>query len=453
MVENANPIVSVSELNHQARMLLERGFSMITVEGEISNFVCPSSGHWYFSLKDNQAQVRCALFRNRNRFLKYRPKNGDQVRLRAKVSLYEGRGEFQLIGDYLEEAGAGALQAAYEALKSKLQIEGLFDPDYKQPLPDVAKHIGVITSPTGAAVRDIISVLNRRFPSLPVSLYPAAVQGEEAPQQLIKALQFANRDGRCDVLILGRGGGSLEDLWAFNNETLARAIHASDIPVVSAVGHEVDFSIADFVADVRAPTPSAAAELVSPDREYLLGRFGYYEEILEKQLQRRLQLNQLQLDNLGKRLRHPGQQLQDKAQKLDGLELRLNRILDQRLEASQAKLENLQRRLSGQSPGVAISQLEQSTTQLGQRLQRAMAQSLERKKLQLAGQTHGLQAVSPLATLDRGYAIVTDSEGSVLTDSGQQQPGQQIQARLAKGRLQCEIIAVSPETEHKEQTS
>ncbi|MEH6625868.1 MAG: exodeoxyribonuclease VII large subunit [Motiliproteus sp.] len=443
MVDNSPVILSVSELNRQARLLLEQKFSLLTIEGEISNFVCPSSGHWYFSLKDNQAQVRCALFKNRNRFLKYRPKNGDLVRLRAKVSLYEGRGEFQLIGDYLEEAGAGALQAAYEALKIKLEDEGLFAAEHKQLLPTLPKHIGVITSSTGAAIQDIISVLKRRFPAIPVSIYPSAVQGVEAPTQLIQALNLALRDNRCDVLILGRGGGSLEDLWAFNNEALARAIYASKIPIVSAVGHEVDFSIADYVADVRAPTPSAAAELISPDRDTLWSQFLYYEESLTRQLQRQLQLCQLRVNGLSKRLRHPGHRLQEQGQRLDELELRLRRRMQQVLEQQQHKLSQTRERLTLQSPQKQLIRLEQNYQQLSHRLQQGIQQLLEKRRLQLATQSHGLHAVSPLATLDRGYAIVTDQQGRVIQEANTQNIGQQIQARLAKGSLTCEITSIT----------
>jgi exodeoxyribonuclease VII large subunit len=309
-------ILSVSDLNQQVRQLLEQSFAIIQVEGEISNFVCPSSGHWYFTLKDNRAQVRCALFRNRSRFLKYRPQNGDRVLLRAKVSLYEGRGEYQLIGEYLEAAGSGELQAAFEALKQKLQLEGLFDPKHKQTLPAIPQHIGVITSATGAAIQDILSVLKRRFPAIPISLYPAAVQGDGAPTQLIQALELANRSALCDVLILGRGGGSAEDLCAFNDEMLARKIFASTVPIVSAVGHEIDFSISDLVADVRAPTPSAAAELLSPDRDQLSQQFDIYHNRFSQLARQQLNQRQQQLEALRARLRHPGQRLQDQSQRL-----------------------------------------------------------------------------------------------------------------------------------------
>ena len=262
-------ILSVSQLNRQTRQLLETHLPLIWVEGELSNFACPASGHWYFSLKDEQAQVRCAMFRNRNSRVRLpsggRPGNGLQVLVRCRVSLYEGRGEFQLIVEHMEEAGLGALQRRFEQLKNKLDSEGLFTTEHKQPLPALPRRIGVITSPTGAAIQDILQVLQRRFAAIPVTIYPTAVQGQEAIAGLTHAIEQANDHGSCDVLIVGRGGGSMEDLWAFNEESVARAIFASDIPIISAVGHEVDFTIADFVADQRAPTPSAAAELLSPD--------------------------------------------------------------------------------------------------------------------------------------------------------------------------------------------
>ncbi len=450
MTRNDPPALSVSELNRQVRQLLEQGFPLLTVEGEISNFVCPGSGHWYFTLKDDSAQVRCALFRNRNRFLKYRPKNGDRVRLRARVSLYEGRGEFQLIGDYLEEAGAGALQAAFEALKARLDAEGLFDPASKRELPGLPKHIGVITSPTGAAIRDILSVLRRRFPAIPVSIYPAAVQGEDAPSQLIGALALANRDRRCDVLIIGRGGGSLEDLQAFNDEALARAISASEIPVVSAVGHEIDFSISDFVADLRAPTPSAAAEQLSPDRLTLAGQFLGYEDMLVRQMQRRNELCRLQLNALRQRLRHPGQRLQEQAQRLDELELRLIGRIRQRLNHSQQQLSHLDSRLQLRSPEQQIEQLRQRQQQLGERLQRSLEQLLEKQRLRLSAQAHALNTVSPLATLERGYAIVSDDRGQIIRNAAEASAGQTIRARLARGGLRCQVTEVITDTNRNE---
>src|SRR5690625_2927780 len=255
-------VLSVSQLNRRSKQILETHLPLVWVEGEVSNLSRPSSGHWYFTLKDDQAQVRCAMFRNRNQLVRFNPAQGQQLLLRARVSLYEGRGDYQLIVEHMEEAGFGALQRAFEELKTRLSQEGLFASERKRPLPTLPKHIGVITSPTGAAIRDILSVLKRRFPAVPVTVLPVPVQGKEAAPAIVSALDLANRSELFDVLILARGGGSLEDLWPFNEEAVARAIYASRTPVVSAVGHEVDFSIADFVADVRAPTPSAAAELV-----------------------------------------------------------------------------------------------------------------------------------------------------------------------------------------------
>ncbi len=434
-------ILSVSDLNQQARQLLEQSFAIIQVEGEISNFVSPSSGHWYFTLKDDRAQVRCALFRNRSRFLKYRPQNGDKVLLRAKVSLYEGRGEYQLIGEYLEAAGSGDLQAAYEALKQKLQLEGLFETEHKQMLPAMPQHIGVITSPTGAAIQDILSVLKRRFPSIPVSLFPAAVQGDEAPSQLIQALTLANRSALCDVLILGRGGGSAEDLSAFNDEALARAIFASTIPIVSAVGHEIDFSISDLVADVRAPTPSAAAELLSPDRAQLCQQFAAYHNRFTQLARHQLGQRQHKLEALRARLRHPGQRLQDQSQRLDSLELRLRQASRQLLNSHQIRLTHLSERLNQLQPDRKIAQLKQQLPQLQQRLTQSLNHRLELLRQQLSEQAHALNSISPLATLERGYSITSNALNQVVQDSSQLKAGDLIQTQLARGTVSSTVIA------------
>ncbi len=439
-----NPALSVSQLNQQARLLLEKNFGMITVEGEISNFARPSSGHWYFTLKDSGAQVRCALFRNRNTFLKYRPKNGDLVRLRARVSLYEGRGEFQLIGDYLEEAGSGALQAAFDALKQRLQLEGLFDPAHKRSLPGLPRHIGIITSPTGAALRDILSVLKRRFAAIPVTLYPALVQGDEAAKQLRSALALANRDQRCDVLIISRGGGSLEDLWPFNDEALARAIFSSNIPVVSAVGHEVDFSIADFVADQRAATPSAAAELVSPDAAQLGAQFRDSRQRLVNQISRRLIREKERLNWLSQRLKHPGQRLQEQTQQLDNLELRLHRAMQRRLFNEQQREAQLRQRLARQNPLRTLGEEQTQVQQLSLRLCQGMQRRLDAAKQSLAAMARELHAVSPLATLERGYAIITTPDQTVITQADKIKVGDNVEARLANGRLRCTVTESLP---------
>ncbi len=437
--------ISVSELNRQVRSLLENSFLLINVEGEISNFVRPSSGHWYFTLKDEQAQVRCAMFRNRNQYLKYQPRNGDHVILRARVSLYEGRGDYQLIGEFIEESGSGALQQAYERLKAQLQQEGLFDSRFKQPLPAHPRHIGIITSPSGAAIHDILTVLKRRFPGLPVSLYPTAVQGAEAAGQICRAIALANRHAACDVLIVGRGGGSLEDLWPFNEESVARAIFASAIPVVSAVGHETDVVISDFVADCRAPTPSAAAEMLSPDQHQLRLRLGQLEQRLLQQMRQRLERRHEQLRHLRRRLRHPGERLRQQAQRLDELELRLRHSLRRQLETRRTRLQFLQARLDNLNPARQLQRHQTQLTQLQQRLQHGIQAQLQRHRLQLQHSAGRLHTVSPLATLERGYAIVQDQAGSVIHDSNQVSVGQPLEARLHRGRLRCTVDAVIQE--------
>src|SRR5690554_5246014 len=321
----------------------------VWVEGEISGFSRPSSGHWYFSLKDGKSQVRCAMFRSANQRIRTLPKEGDQIRIRGKVTLYENRGDFQIIAEHLEPAGLGPLQQAFEALKMKLQGEGLFDPARKKHLPATPRHIGVVTSPTGAAIHDILTVLARRCPAIPVTLYPTAVQGQAATAEIVNAIGLAQRHGVADVLIIGRGGGSLEDLWCFNEEAVARAIAGCTIPTVSAVGHEVDVTIADFVADLRAPTPSAAAEKISPDQQDWLRRLNEQQLRLAQSARRLLiRLNQ-QLGHLGARLRDPRRELQDKAQRMDELDMRLNKAIVQKLQQQQLKTGHLAQRLATQS--------------------------------------------------------------------------------------------------------
>jgi len=320
-------VLSVSLLNEQVRDLLENSFPHLWVEGEISNLAQPSSGHLYFTLKDAGAQIRAAMFRGNNRLLQFAPKNGQQVLVKARLSLYAPRGDYQLIVEQMEEAGLGALRRAFDELRLRLQAEGLFAAERKRPLPEHVRHLAVITSPTGAAIRDILSVLRRRFPGLPVTLLPVPVQGREAAPAIVRALALANAQPQFDAILIARGGGSLEDLWAFNEEVVARAIAGSRLPVVSGVGHETDFTIADFVADVRAPTPSAAAELLSLDGAELLGSLEGFELLLARALHTQLQRLGQQLTHLRARLRHPGQRLHDLAQRLDELELRLQRAI------------------------------------------------------------------------------------------------------------------------------
>jgi exodeoxyribonuclease VII large subunit len=449
--DNKQPVaLSVSQLNRQARTLLESHFDFVWVEGEISNLAAPSSGHWYFSLKDGNAQVRCAMFRGRNQRVRFQPGNGDHIRLRCRVSLYEGRGEFQLIVEHMEQAGAGALQAAFERLKAQLLEEGLFDPERKKPLPDSISHLGVVTSPTGAAIHDILTVLKRRCPAIEVSILPVAVQGEGAAAQIAEAIDRANRwqaEGkiRLDALIVGRGGGSLEDLWAFNEEIVARAIAASDLPIVSAVGHEVDFSIADMAADHRAPTPSAAAELLSPDQREQMARLKKLEADLVRLIRRKIADAQTRLDHLRARLKHPGAQLREQSQRLDDLEQRLILAQKNLLARKKGELALLESRLQANSPLPRVQQMQKELGNLQQRLEGAMQAKLHASRNRLAHLAQMLDSLSPLNTLARGYAIVSDSEGKVVTDAGTVQVGAQLEARLASGSIGVTVERVNLE--------
>jgi len=441
-------IYTVSRLNREARAVLEGNFPLLWLEGEISNLARPRSGHLYFSLKDEFAQVRCAMFRMRAMHLGFTPREGMQIMARVRVGLYEPRGDFQLVVDHMEEAGDGALRRAFEALKQRLDKEGLFEEARKRPLPAIPRQIGVVTSPSGAAIRDILTVLRRRFPSIPVIIYPVAVQGEGAAGEIADAIRLAARRDECDVLIVGRGGGSLEDLWAFNEEVVARAIYDSPVPIISAVGHEVDFTIADFVADARAPTPSAAAELLSPDREAWLSHLQRVENRLQQVLHQQLQHRKQQLLWLSKRLKHPGRRLQDNAQRLDELELRLAKAAQGLLRHKQARMETLQARLARHNPEGKLLRLLQMQQNLSRRLKQAIQLRLDRLQQRLAHQAHALETVSPLATLSRGYAIVTAVDtGKILQRSTEVQPGDTVQARLHRGHLRCRVEEVENETD------
>lgn len=439
--------LSVSELNQQARHLLESSFMQVWVEGELSSFSRPSSGHWYFSLKDQKCQIRCAMFRGANQRIRNLPKEGDQVRIRGKVTLYENRGDFQIIVEHLEPAGLGPLQQAFEALKMKLQAEGLFDPARKKPLPVTPRHIGVVTSPTGAAIHDILTVLARRCPAIPVTLYPTAVQGQAATADIVNAIDRAQRHGVADVLIIGRGGGSLEDLWCFNEEAVARAIAGCSIPTVSAVGHEVDVTIADFVADLRAPTPSAAAEKISPDQSQWLRRLAEQQLRLGQSARRLLLRLDQQLGHLAARLRDPRRELQDKAQRMDELDMRLNKAMNLKLQQQQLKTGHLAQRLGTQSPAKTLQNAGEQVQRLNERLDKAIRQNLrqQQEKLQLNAQT--LNVVSPLATLGRGYAIVRDDQNRIVRSADQLSAGQTISARFGQGNVSAEVTKVNSVTE------
>jgi|TARA_B110001454_G_scaffold33192_1_gene32542 exodeoxyribonuclease VII large subunit len=456
VLQTGNDVFTVSQLNQRAKQLLEITFSSVKVEGEISNLSRPSSGHWYFTLKDKGAQVRCAMFRSRTAQIKFQPKEGDQIIVRGKVSLYENRGDYQLIVDAMKPAGEGQLQQAFIQLKQKLGAEGLFNPEHKRALPAAIKRIAVITSPTGAAIHDILTVLKRRFPAIEVDIYPVQVQGQDAAQQMIWSINQANSDARnatkeqaTDVIIIGRGGGSIEDLWSFNDEQLARTIFHSDLPIVSAVGHEVDFTIADFVADIRAPTPSAAAELLSPNREEYLSRLQALSARLENSIQQQLQNKQWQLQSAQRGLQHPGDKLSQYAQTLDMLELRMQQSQKNNLDRLLKKLTQSQQRLQQQSP---VNKLQQIETQLGyfqQRLRNAMKQLLSNKAERLQQNALLLNAVSPLQTLGRGYAILQTPTEVVIRDSHDVKKGDLISARIGHGSLELTVEKVKHERKSK----
>ncbi|MBO9479830.1 exodeoxyribonuclease VII large subunit [Salinisphaera sp. G21_0] len=434
--------LSVTELNGKARRLLEMNFNNVRVEGEISGLARPSSGHWYFTLKDKQSQIRCAMFRNRNQTLKFVPTEGMLLMVRGRVSLYEGRGDYQLIVEHMDNAGTGDLQKAFEVLKAKLAAEGLFDITRKQPLPAHPKHIGVITSPTGAAIRDILTVLKRRFPAIPVTIIPSSVQGEQAKHDLVSALKLAESANRFDVLIIGRGGGSLEDLWPFNEELVARAIAGCPIPIVSAVGHEIDFTIADFVADHRAATPSAAAEILSPDRQALLNQLNLISRKLTTLTRHKLQLSQRELDNLQKRLRHPGDRLRDNSQRLDDLEIRLRQAITLKLERAQSNLSRIRDRANQQNPQRKLELLKNRNENMGQKLIQLISNSLEKRQLKLEKVSGELNAVSPLATLSRGYAI-TMAGDAIIRSSQQLREGDRVTTRFSKGEAICKVEKIT----------
>ena len=441
--------ISVSELNRQARALLEQGIARLWVEGEISNLARPASGHVYFSLKDDSAQIRCAFFRQRQRRPTINLKDGDQVLVFGRVSIYEARGDYQLIAEQVEAAGEGELRRRFEALKKKLAAEGLFDEDLKQPIPELPRRIGIVTSPTGAAIRDVLTVLKRRFPAVPVMVYPTAVQGEAAAKQIVGALNSAASRAECDVLIITRGGGSLEDLWPFNEEVLARAISDSPIPVISAVGHEIDFTICDFVADLRAPTPSGAAELVVPDQAEWLRSLTAITARIASLGRRYLEDHFQELDWLSRRLSQssPAVIVSRQIDWLKNLQQILTGAVRHDLVRRSRALEFVRTRLLQRSPAIKVQLSMHRLTELKQRLSNSGSGSVLRLQNQLKLAERALHSVSPLATLERGYAIVSDSgSGKILTDASATKPGSGITARLAHGSLTATVDAVKKET-------
>jgi exodeoxyribonuclease VII large subunit len=479
-------IYTVSRLNAAVRSVLERGLGVVWVEGELSNLSQPASGHWYFTLKDRDAQLRCAMFRIRNASVGFTPRAGQHVLVRGRVSIYEPRGDYQLIAEHLEEAGVGALKREFERLKTELAADGLFAQERKRPLPRFPRRIGIVTSPTGAAIRDILHILGRRFPPAAVLIYPTPVQGEDAVPSIVRALQLASARAECDVLIVTRGGGSIEDLWAFNDERVARAMASCSIPVISGIGHEVDFTIADFVADVRAPTPSGAAELVVPDRNACLEALARAQQRLRASMQRELRTYAARFDGLRLRLKltHPGVRLLQQAQRLDDLEQRMSGCIQRELRASIGRIAAMELRFKLALPGVRLAPRWQQLEDLQERLSSAMRTRLHsdgnrmnsafarlvlhspdrlareyrllqealaarlthaaRDSLSRAGNRLGLaqralNAVSPLATLTRGFAVVTKADGTLVSDARQVRVGEEIEARLGKGRITASV--------------
>ena len=439
----ARDVYTVSRLNLDARAILEEAFSTVWIEGEISNLARPRSGHIYFTLKDESCQVRCAMFRMHNRTLSFVPEDGMHVLAHARVSLYPERGEFQLIVQYMEEAGAGALRRAFDALKNRLGAEGLFDAGHKRRLPVLPRCIGVVTSPTGAAVRDILSVLGRRFPAVPVVIHPVPVQGAGAAGAIARMIDLACERSGCDVLILARGGGSLEDLWAFNEETVARAMHRASIPIVTGVGHEVDFTIADLVADLRAPTPSAAAESVVPDASEWAARYRGFEARLAAVMRRALAARHGEVRMLAKRLVHPRRRLFDHSQRLDAVAMRLSRAANTGVRGHRARLSTLAARLARHAPDRTVQAHRSRCEALLGRLSRAVRTALSGRRSRVSALERALGAFGPQATLERGYSILLrDDDRRVVRDASEVRSGERLHARLARGALDLDVAAV-----------
>ena len=432
-----NRIFSVRELNFAAKQLIESGLPLLWVRGEISNFVCAASGHWYFSLKDEQAQVRCVMFRHKSQYLDWQPKNGAQVEVLALPSLYEARGEFQLTLEQMRPAGMGALYEAFERQMVKLEVEGLFAESRKRPLPLFPTQIGIVTSPQAAALRDVLTTLAKRMPGLPLVLYPTPVQGAGSAQKIADAIALANKRKECEVLILCRGGGSIEDLWSFNEEIVARAIAASAIPIVCGVGHETDFTIADFVADQRAATPTAAAQAAVPERQELLQRLQQIEQHMKRSTVRQLERAMQQLDYLQRRLVHPAQRAHQQLQHLGQLQQRLQTALTHTMQNNNWRWQALQQRLRATRPD--WTKLENRQIELGRRWQELMHHALERYDHRLVAAQQHLQHLDPQQVLARGYSMVRNEQGAVVVDSASLALGAPLEITFARGWAQVEV--------------
>ncbi|WP_299660306.1 exodeoxyribonuclease VII large subunit [uncultured Psychromonas sp.] len=437
-----NNIYSVSSLNKAAKSLLETGLGVIWLSGEISNLTIAVSGHWYFTLKDHGAQIKCAMFRGNNSRAGFTPKHGQQVLVRGKLSLYEARGDYQLIAETMAPEGDGLLKQQFEELKCQLAAQGLFSEAIKKPLPEIIKRVGIITSSAGAALHDILSVLQRRDPRLQVVIYPTQVQGQGSAFSVAAQIALANIRNECDVLIVGRGGGSLEDLWCFNEPDVAYAIYNSQLPVISAVGHEIDVTISDFVADLRAATPSAAAELVSQHKTFVSSQLNNLVARLKQSMQNRLQHKIHQLSVLKQTLlqHDPKHKLQQQAQNLDELSLRLQHAMQQKMQWQQHQTSQLKNRLQQTSPAHHINIELQKQQQLKRQLTQAMTAKLNNAEQNLHHQIQQLNAFSPLATLARGYAIVKDEKGKVSTDPAKLKVGETVEVTLDKGQFKAQVI-------------
>jgi len=432
-----NSIVSVGELNRAARQLIEDGLPLLWVRGEISNFVSAASGHWYFSLKDEQAQVRCVMFRHKSQYLDFRPVNGMQIEVQALATLYEARGDFQLTLEKIRPAGLGALFEAFERLKAKLEGEGLFDAARKRELPQFPRQIGIVTSPQAAALRDVLRTLAQRMPNVPVVLYPVPVQGTDAGQKIAQAIATANRRAECDVLILCRGGGSIEDLWAFNEEIVARAIAAGTIPLVSGVGHETDFTIADFVADLRAATPTAAAQAVVPEWQALRQRIAQQQRHLAQAVLRRFEQHMQQLDYLQRRLVHPAQRLGQQREQLLALLRRLRLAQGNSWQQAQWRWQTASRRMSRLQPD--IEPMRDRLASGVRRLRVAMSHAFERGDARVHALHQQMQHLDPQQVLARGYSLVRDAAGNIVRSSAAIETGDCLRLTFAEGGAKVEV--------------
>ena len=439
-LDNTQEIISVSEINKRAKSILEENFPFVWIQGEVSNFFSAASGHWYFSLKDETSEIRCAMFTNKNHHITFEPKDGDHLVLNGTLSIFEGRGQYQIIVEHIELAGEGALLKAFEELKKKLQLEGLFDDSIKRQLPAYPKNIAVVTSPDGAVIQDIINVLDRRSPFLDLTVVPTLVQGEKAAPLICDALNKVGKLKKVDVVILARGGGSIEDLWAFNNEEVARAIVNCPTPIISAVGHETDFTISDFVSDLRAPTPSVAAEIISQPYSELIETLEGYQNYISRSVISQIDLQRTQITNLIKRIRHPGDKLREISQKLDYVETALIQNINQEISFKKNGLNLKDLSLQQNSPQNKIKEAKVYLQNASKDLLKALKLEIERKSTVLAEIVATLQAVSPLSVLSRGYSIIsTEPDGKILSSSNQVEIGQTISAILSKGSIKAEI--------------